>query len=137
MGARGRTGERRAPVFRERVGVSLDEARRWDTPRLFRAPMWDQAFPADRMLPALEGTLDEEAAILRPATRDVEGRVTAAIDLADGTQIPLAAHDIGLLGRVERGEVVSLGGVRPALWAHWYGTDLRMTFESAAARDLA
>jgi hypothetical protein len=81
--------------------------------------------------------LDEEAAILRPASGSYEGRVTAAIDLADGAQIPLAAHDTGLLGRVERGEVVSLGGVRPALWAHWYGTDLRMTFESVAARDLA
>jgi hypothetical protein len=63
--------------------------------------------------------------------------VTAAIELADGTEIPLAAHDTGLLGRVERGEVVSLSGVRPALWAHWYGTDLRMTFESTAERDLA
>lgn len=81
--------------------------------------------------------LDEEAAVLRPMTGGNESRVTAAIDLADGSQIPLAAHDTGLLGRVERGEVVSLAGVRPALWAHWYGTDLRMTFESAAARDLA
>ncbi len=81
--------------------------------------------------------LDEEAAILRPVTAEYEGRVTAAIDLADGTQIPLAAHDTGLLGRVERGEVVSLSGVRPALWAHWYGTDLRMIFESAGARDFA
>jgi hypothetical protein len=81
--------------------------------------------------------LDEEAATLRPAEDLGERRVTAAIELADGTQIPLAAHDTGLLGRVERGEVVSLSGVRPALWAHWYGTDLRMTFESTAARDLA
>ena len=81
--------------------------------------------------------LDEEAAMLRPAENVGERRVTAAIELVDGTGIPLAAHDTGLLGRVERGEVVSLSGVRPALWAHWYGTDLRMTFESTAARDLA
>ncbi len=81
--------------------------------------------------------LDEEPAILHRAEEVDERRVTAAIDLADGAQIPLAAHDTGLLGRVERGEVVSLRGVRPALWAHWYGTDLRMTFEAVAARDLA
>jgi hypothetical protein len=33
--------------------------------------------------------------------------------------------------------VIRLTGERPALWAHWYGTDLRMTFESEAARDAA
>ena len=26
---------------------------------------------------------------------------------------------------------MSLAGVRPALWAHWFGTDLRMTFVGA------
>ncbi|MFL5931024.1 MAG: hypothetical protein ACJ75P_07195, partial [Gaiellaceae bacterium] len=44
-------------LFRARVGVSLTEAQRWDVPRLFRAPEWDDVFPADRMVPALEGTL--------------------------------------------------------------------------------
>jgi oligoendopeptidase F len=44
-------------LFRARVGVSLAEAQRWDVPRLFRAPEWDDVFPADRMVPALEGTL--------------------------------------------------------------------------------
>src|SRR5947207_1185207 len=44
-------------LFRTRVGVSLAEAQRWDVPRLFRAPEWDEMFPADRMVPALEGTL--------------------------------------------------------------------------------
>jgi len=44
-------------LFRERAGVSLSEAERWDTPRVFRASEWDAQFPADRMLPALEGTL--------------------------------------------------------------------------------
>jgi oligoendopeptidase F len=48
------TGHR---LFRERLGVSLAEARAWDVPRLFRAPEWDKAFPSDAMLPALEGTL--------------------------------------------------------------------------------
>jgi hypothetical protein len=44
-------------LFRERVGVGLSEAERFDVSRLFRAPEWDQSFSADRMLPALEGTL--------------------------------------------------------------------------------
>jgi hypothetical protein len=44
-------------LFRSRVGVALEEAARWDVPRLFRAPEWDDAFPADRMVPALEATL--------------------------------------------------------------------------------
>jgi hypothetical protein len=46
-------------LFRTRVGVSLAEAERWDVPRLFRAPEWDPMFPADRMVPALEGTLED------------------------------------------------------------------------------
>ena len=46
-------------LFRTRVGVSLAEAQRWDVPRLFRAPEWDPMFPADKMVPALEGTLED------------------------------------------------------------------------------
>jgi hypothetical protein len=81
--------------------------------------------------------LDEAAAVIRPQTSGDGSRVTASVELADGTAIPLAAHDTGLLGSVERGEVVSLGRVEPALWAHWYGTDLKMTFGSVADRDRA
>lgn len=44
-------------LFRERVGIGLAEAERWDTMRLFRGVKWDPAFPKERMLPALEGTL--------------------------------------------------------------------------------
>jgi hypothetical protein len=44
-------------VLRERVGVGLAEAERWDVRRFFRGTGWDEAFPADRMLPALRGTL--------------------------------------------------------------------------------
>jgi hypothetical protein len=44
-------------LFRERVGVGLDDAESWDVPRLVRAPKWDSAFPQSRMLPALEATL--------------------------------------------------------------------------------
>jgi hypothetical protein len=52
-------------LFRERVGVGLDEARRFDVARLFRAPSWDPVFPADRMLPALEATLADLGVNLR------------------------------------------------------------------------
>jgi hypothetical protein len=44
-------------LFRNRVGLSLADAERWDVPRLFRAQEWDQMFPKERMVPALEGTL--------------------------------------------------------------------------------
>jgi hypothetical protein len=57
-------------LFRERVGIPLGEAQRWDTPRLLRAPTWDAQFPGDRMLPALEGTLADLGIDLR-AQRNV------------------------------------------------------------------
>jgi hypothetical protein len=44
-------------LFRRRVGVALEDACRWDVPRLFRASEWDAAFPGDRMVAALEWTL--------------------------------------------------------------------------------
>jgi len=44
-------------VLRDRVGLGLAEAERHDLRRLFRGSSWDKAFPADRMLPALRGTL--------------------------------------------------------------------------------
>jgi hypothetical protein len=43
--------------FRSRVGLGLDEIKRWDVGRAWRGAGWDSAFPRDRMLPALEGTL--------------------------------------------------------------------------------
>jgi hypothetical protein len=45
--------------FRARVGLGLGEVERWDVSRAFRAPQWDAAFPADKMLPALERTLGD------------------------------------------------------------------------------
>jgi oligoendopeptidase F len=39
------------------VGVGLAEAERYDVRRFFRGSNWDEAFPADRMVPALRGTL--------------------------------------------------------------------------------
>jgi hypothetical protein len=52
-------------VFRARVGVGLDEAARYDVARVFRATEWDEGFPADAMLPALEGTLADLGIDLR------------------------------------------------------------------------
>jgi hypothetical protein len=52
-------------LFRDRVGIGLAEAERWDVARLFRAPSWDPAFPKEQMLAALEGTLAELGIDLR------------------------------------------------------------------------
>lgn len=46
-------------LFRDRVGMPLSEAERWDKDRMMRAPTWDAGFPADRMLPALRATLKD------------------------------------------------------------------------------
>jgi hypothetical protein len=43
--------------FRENLGFGLDEAKRWDIPRMIRSPQWDERFPADKMVPALRSTL--------------------------------------------------------------------------------
>jgi hypothetical protein len=52
-------------LFRARLGIGLADARPWDVPRLFRAPEWDEAYPGDRMVPALEGTLRDLGIDLR------------------------------------------------------------------------
>lgn len=44
-------------ALRSRVGVPLESAGPQDVSRLWRAPEFDGAFPADRALPALRGTL--------------------------------------------------------------------------------
>jgi hypothetical protein len=128
------------PYFR----ASVEGSRRWTSAPASASP----AEPLPETMPivvsghALTAAgqrrhLDEEPAVIRPVASGSAGRVTASVELRDGAEIPLAAHDLGLLGRVERGEVVTMRRVQPALWAHWYGTDLRMTFESVTARDLA
>lgn len=66
-------------LFRERAGVPLSEAQRYDVPRVFRATTWDAQFPADRMIPALEGTLADLGIDLRSQQNvhlDVEERKT-------------------------------------------------------------
>jgi oligoendopeptidase F len=52
-------------LFRARAGVGLAEAERWDVTRVFRAPGWDEAFPAAKMIPALEVTLQDLGIDLR------------------------------------------------------------------------
>ena len=64
-------------LLRARLGIALDDAVRWDLPRLFRANEWDPAFPAGEMLPALTGTLADLGIDLRAQTNihiDVERR---------------------------------------------------------------
>jgi len=56
--------------FRSRIGMGLGEAERWDAARVFRGANWDAAFPADRMMPALEASLGELGVDLR-AQRNV------------------------------------------------------------------
>jgi hypothetical protein len=56
--------------FRSRIGMGLGEAERWDAARVFRGANWDAAFPADRMLPALEASLGDLGVDLR-AQRNV------------------------------------------------------------------
>jgi len=65
------------PLLRERLGISLGEAERWDIPRLFRAAEWDPQFGADAMMPALEGTLSGMGIDIRSQSNvelDVEQR---------------------------------------------------------------
>ena len=57
--------------FRSRVGIGLGEIKRWDVGRAWRGADWDAAFPPDRMLPALEGTLADLGIDLR-AQENVE-----------------------------------------------------------------
>ncbi|MFN8185979.1 MAG: hypothetical protein U0R69_02755 [Gaiellales bacterium] len=51
-------------VLRARAGVTLAEARPWDVPRVLRSDRWDDGFPADRLLSALEATLAELGIVL-------------------------------------------------------------------------
>lgn len=64
-----------------------------------------------------------------------DGRATAVLRFADGESVALAAHDMGVMGSTEKGEVVTVRSVQPALLARWYGTDLRLIFGSADDRD--
>jgi hypothetical protein len=79
-------------LFRTRAGVGLDEAERWDVARVFRAPGWDEAFPAEMMMPALEVSLADLGIEQRPkksprafcAPIEVPGRVVLVIQPMGG-----------------------------------------------------
>jgi hypothetical protein len=75
--------------FRSRVGLGLREVERWDVARAFRGATWDKAFPAERMLPALEGTLSGLGVDLR-AQRNVE------LDLTDRPNKTPRAFCVGI-----------------------------------------
>lgn len=57
--------------FRSRIGLGLGTIERWDVARVFRGAGWDDSFPKDRMVPALEATLADLGVDLR-AQRNVE-----------------------------------------------------------------
>lgn len=66
-------------ALRDHVGIGLAEAERHDVRRFFRGSSWDVAFPADRMLPALRGTLSDLGIDLDAQANvhlDVEARPT-------------------------------------------------------------
>jgi hypothetical protein len=66
-------------LFRDRIGMSLAEAERWDKDRMMRATTWDDAFPGDRMIPALRSTLADLGIDLDEQSNvhlDVENRPT-------------------------------------------------------------
>ena len=66
-------------ALRDQVGIGLAEAERYDVRRFFRGSSWDVGFPADRMLPALRGTLADLGIDLDSQTNvhlDVESRPT-------------------------------------------------------------
>jgi hypothetical protein len=68
------TGDR---FFRSRIGLGLQETKLWDVSRVFRGANWDAAFPANRMVPALEATLSDLGVDLRAqrnVTLDLEDR---------------------------------------------------------------
>ena len=111
-------------LFRDRVGVGLDEAQRWDVPRVFRAPEWDPQFPDDRMLPALEATLSDLGIDLRSQENvhlDIEQRPNktprafcAPIEVPGKVMLVIQPH--GRRGRLAR--ALPRGRPHRALRAH-------------------
>jgi hypothetical protein len=57
--------------FRSRIGLGFGELERWDVARVWRGMTWDAAFPADKMIPALEAQLGDMGVDLH-AQRNVE-----------------------------------------------------------------
>ena len=72
-----RTLDRALPA---RVGIGLDEAKRWDVPRLFRASEWDTGFPGRGNAPGSRGNASPDLGIDLEAQEnvhlDIESRPT-------------------------------------------------------------
>jgi hypothetical protein len=75
--------------FRGRIGIGLREAQRWDAGRVFRGANWDAAFPADRMVPALEATLADLGV-------DLRGQRNVTLDLDDRPNKTPRAFCVGI-----------------------------------------
>jgi len=66
-------------LIRKRAGLGLPEAERWDIGRVWRGVGWDDAFPRERMVPALEASLADLGIDLRAQPNvelDLEERPT-------------------------------------------------------------
>jgi hypothetical protein len=75
--------------FRSRIGLGIGEAERWDVARVFRGANWDSAFPADRMVPALEATLADLGV-------DLRGQRNVQLDLEDRPNKTPRAFCVGI-----------------------------------------
>jgi hypothetical protein len=75
--------------FRSRVGLGIGEVERWDVARVWRGAGWDAAFPAARMVPALEASLADLGVNLR-TQRNVE------LDLEDRPNKSPRAFCVGI-----------------------------------------
>ncbi|HEY3544187.1 MAG TPA: hypothetical protein VGK79_16755 [Gaiellaceae bacterium] len=75
--------------FRSRIGLGLGEVERWDAARVFRGIQWDKAFPADRMVPALEATLADLGV-------DLRGQRNVELDLEDRPNKTPRAFCVGI-----------------------------------------
>jgi hypothetical protein len=62
--------------FRSRIGLGLGEIERWDVARVWRGLTWDEAFPKERMVPALEATLADMGV-------DLHAQQNVELDLED------------------------------------------------------
>jgi hypothetical protein len=63
-------------LLRERIGMGLAGVERWDVARAWRGAAWDDAFPPERMVPALEASLGDLGV-------DLRGQSNVELDLED------------------------------------------------------
>jgi hypothetical protein len=115
-------------LFRERLGMALSDARPADVSRLFRAPELDAAYPADRMLPALEMTLADLGIDLRSQSNihlDIDQRAgkdprafCSPIEVPERVMLviqPIGGHDDWRALFHEAGHTEHYGNTSPGL----------------------